>query len=274
MHKLLLTSPAGYAKRLMKAFEECDTRAQFHPVSRPMIQTDVAIDTSVFHSFFHQLEAYDYLAFSSRKSIEAFALGLQQEGISIPTSLGLCAIGKDNELVRKSLDTEPVFFSSEPSPMGIVRQLENLSSHGKRIAVLAPQVLGMEEPPIVPDFLNGLQQIGMEVTRINAYQTKAATEEVLTSTCAEILQDTYHAVVFTSGTEIKVFLKMIPEDTTLETFLQHLRVICYGPYTARCAVDYGLRVDFTSPAFGSFQEFVSQLTNYYTNQELSLSAEE
>ena len=265
MTKLLLTSPAGYAQRLLKAFSECSDATQFHPVSCPMIETDVSIDSADSIRFFHQLDEYDYIAFSSRKSIEAFALGLQKEGIRIPASLRLCAIGKDNEMLRESLHTEPAFVSAEPSPMGIVRHLEQLSIDGMRIGVLAPQVIGMEEPPIVPDFINGLKAIGMQPSRINVYHTKSASKEVLSETARHITEKTYDGVVFTSGTEIKVFLQMVPSQLTIDEFVKDLTVICYGPYTARCAADYGLKVDFTSPAFGSFQQLVTEISHYYSN---------
>lgn len=273
MINLLITSPSGYAQRLLKAFEDDEKKQNFllgdspcfHPVSQPMILTEVAIGTPQFRDFVHQLASYDYLAFSSRKSIEAFALGLQKEKVQLPATVRLCAIGKDNEMLREALQVEPAFVSNEPSPMGIVRHLatEVPDSKGKQIAVLAPQVVGMTEPPIVPDFIHGLEQIGMYPHRVNVYQTQAASRETLVATASQILHDDYDAVVFTSGTEIKVFLQMIPETMSVDAFLQHLTVICYGPYTARCAADYGVKVDFVSPAYGSFQELVSEIRKYY-----------
>lgn len=268
MHKLLLTSPAGYAQRLTTAFKEEDADQFFVPESIPMIRTTIATDDAAFVSFLHELATYDYIAFSSRKAIEAFAVGLQQEGIPLPATVRLCAIGKDNEMLREALHVEPAFIAAEPSPMGIVRHLESLSLTGApRIAVLAPQVIGMEEPSIVPDFIRGLAQIGMRPIRINAYHTQAAAREVLADTASKIMNNAYESVIFTSGTEIKVFLQMIPENVSLSAFFQHLTVICYGPYTARCASEYGVKVDFTSPSFGSFQELVKQVKIYYKDKK-------
>ena len=263
MIHLLLTSPAGYARRLERAFAERDFADTYQLVSTPMIRTDIDVASDAFRNFVHHLKDYDYIAFCSRKAIEALAAGLLQEQVSLPETLQLCAIGKDNEMVREALHVDPAFIAEEPSPWGIVRHLEGCPVAGKRIAVLAPQVVGLEEPPIVPDFVDGLRQTGMQPVRITAYRTEAAAPAVLQETARQILCDTYDAVVFTSGTEIKVFLQMVPQGMAFTDFLQHIRVICYGPYTARCARRYGVPVDFTSPAFGSFQELVGQLHAYY-----------
>ena len=121
----------------------------------------------------------------------------------------------------------------------------------------------MEELSVVPDFVKGLTAVGMESFRVNVYRAQAASVHVLEDTCRQILHQDYDAVVFTSGTEIKVFLQMIPAKMSKADFSKNVKVICYGPYTARCAADYGVKVDFTSPAFGSFQELVAQISIFY-----------
>ena len=263
---ILITSPEGYADRLTKAFEECSQMAHFHPISIPMIHTNVYTLSDDFQNLMKQLNEYDYLAFSSRKAIEAFAIGLKETGAILPTSIQMCAIGKDNEFLKESLHVEPAFISSEPSPRGIVKHLQGIAeTKGRRIAVLTPQVIGMEEPSIVPNFITGLEEIGMHPVRITAYQTKAASKETIKETSKKILNNEFDAVIFTSGTEIKVFLELIPENMSVDTFLQDLTVICYGPYTASCAKKYGVKVNFTSQAFGSFQELVEQISFYYNN---------
>lgn len=265
---ILVTSPKGYAARLVKAFEESAQNAIFHPVSVPMIHTEVYTDSDDFQYLMRHLNEFDYLAFCSRKAIEAFTIGLNETGTSLPTSIKLCAIGKDNEFLVESLHTEPAFISTEPSPRGIINHLKGITeSVGKRIGVLAPQVIGMEEPTIVPDFINGLKDIGMNPTRITAYQTKAADTALLEETIQQILTHQFDAVIFTSGTEIKVFLQMVPAGMSAAEFVKGLSILCYGPYTASCAISYGLKVDFTSKAFGSFQELVQQLSSYYDKKQ-------
>ena len=261
---ILLTSPKGYAARLGKAFEESLQMTDFHAISVPMIQTDIYTESDDFQHLIHHLNEFDYLAFCSRKAIETFAVGLKDSGLELPSSLQLCAIGKDNELINELLHTSPAFISVEPSPQGIVNQLERISEAiGKRIAVLAPQVIGMAEPSIVPDFISRLENIGMHPVRITTYQTKPAAIETLKATSKKILDQKFEAVIFTSGTEIKVFLQMVPEGMSVDTFVKDITIICYGPYTASCANQYGLKVDFTSKAFGSFQELIKQLALYY-----------
>ena len=264
MKTLLLTSPAGYAQRLLKAFDERNKKDAFQLVSIPMIETTIYTDAPEFVNFIGQLHEFDYVAFSSRKAIDALADYIQAAHVSLPVSVRWCAIGKDNEWLVERLGIQPAFIAEEPSPQGIVRYLSQQEAiKGKRIAVLAPEVIGMEEPSIVPDFLCGLVEIGMLPSRITAYQTRAVRQEVLYSTAQQIQKMIYDAVVFTSGTEIKVFLQMIPEGVSVEEFTKKLTVICYGPYTARCAQQYGVNVDFISTSFDSFQGLVDQIYTYY-----------
>ena len=223
MRNLLITSPAGYARRFLNAYAELGDQVQCKPVSVPMIETDIYTESADFKAFIQSLEKYDYVAFSSRKAIEAFATYIEQYHLTLPSHLNYCAIGKDNELLEIGLHVRPAFISREPSPKGIVSELaliENISN--KSIAVLAPQVIGMEEPNIVPDFIEGLLQIGMEVTRVTAYQTKAVSTEVLAATREKIQSGEISGVVFTSGTEIKVFLRMLPQDTSVNEFLKEI----------------------------------------------------
>ena len=279
MKKILLTSPQGYAERLVRAFEESTEVTDLWPVSVPMIQTDILPESPEMLHLLQHLADYDYLAFSSRKAIESFAAACQQNSCTLPDSLQLCAIGKDNEALHELLHCKPSFISDEPSPAGIVKHLSTVpESSDRRIAVLAPNVIDMKEPDIVPNFLKGLEEIGLRVTRVTAYQTSACAAETLSQLRQAILNDTYHAVLFTSGTEIKVFLRMLESDwqylTTEqkecgngcqanEDLLKHLQVLCYGPYTASVATHLGVHVDFTSPSYGSFQELVRELHIYY-----------
>ena len=206
---------------MIRAFEAEEGMAHFHVVSCPMIVTTIVRDEAFWLDFMVHLEEYDYVAFSRRKAIEAFAEAWKLRGGALPSSVGWCAIGKDNEMLRERLQVEPAFIVAEPSPMGIVKHLEGCpSSRGRRIAVLAPQVVGMAEPPIVPDFIRGLENIGMKPSRFNVYQTQAADGETLDLTARRIQEKVYAAVVFTSGTEIKVFLQMVPKGVSTAEFMK------------------------------------------------------
>ena len=264
MKNLLITSPAGYAQRFLNAYAELGCGVQCKPISVPMIQTDIYTDSEDFRTFIRDWETFDYVAFSSRKAIEAFAEFVVQHGLVIPFQLKCCAIGKDNELLESALHVRPVFISREPSPKGIVNELAEINDIvGRKIAVLAPQVIGMEEPNVVPDFIQGLQDIGMDVARVTAYQTRAVSADILKKTKERILQGELSGIVFTSGTEIKVFLRMIPQDTSVDEFLQDITIICYGPYTAAYAKRLGIKVDYTSTSFGSFNDFVKKIEEFF-----------
>ena len=262
MKRLLITSPQGYAERLLKAFGSGNRDGEFEVTSIPMIQT-VIHTSEEFVRFISKLTDYDYVAFSSRKAIEALAAYVEAQGIELTSQVKWCAIGKDNEALSTLLHVEPAFIAEEPSPMGIVHELAAIDGiAGRRIAVLAPKVVGMEEPHIVPDFIACLERIGMQVDRITAYHTLAASSHDLQHARCMMEQGQIDAIVFTSGTEIQMLLRTLPQGMDANTFLKDINIICYGPYTASCAQKLGLKVDFTSPRFGSFQQLVEEMIGY------------
>ena len=259
--KVLIPSPAAYASRLEKALVEVsDSAVNFKPVCLPMITTTTAIDTEEFNTFFAQLADYDYVAFCSRRAIDAYASKLSQQGLTAPSSVGHIAIGSDNDWLTSRLGIQPAFLAKESSPMGIVRVLRQMPGiSGKRIAVLAPKVVGMPEPDVVPTFVDSLKAIGMRTDRIHAYTTTAADEATRRSLLELLEKKAVDCIAFTSGTEATVIRSIIANEGLLED----VQVVCFGPYTAAHVKGQGMEVSFVSPEFHSFQAFARHLHQFF-----------
>ncbi|MCR5077732.1 MAG: uroporphyrinogen-III synthase [Prevotella sp.] len=262
--RVLITAPEGYALRLAKALKTVRRLdgARLCPVGIPMIATWTDTESEEFAQFVSSLSGFDYIVFTSRRAIAAVS-EVMAAGKVLREQLrgGCCAIGKDNDFLRSELHVEPCFMAEEPSPVGIVRELEHREDiRGKRIAVLGPRVENLTEPDTVPDFLHALAEAGMEVTFVPAYVTGGVGEKELLR-AADVLRErsqlTY--VAFTSGAEAQVFHRLSALMPDYEQVMRSVSVVCFGPYTAKCCRKEGLRVDFVSKDFSSFQAFAKAL---------------
>ncbi len=256
---ILVTSPAGYATRFQKQFEG----SKLTPVVIPMIETVIPKDCKEVDLLLKRLNDYDYLAFSSRKAIESFALRLQKDSTDWDklNNVKCCAIGKDAEYLQEMLHCSNAVQPEEPSPMGIVCKLKEIPNiSGKSIAVLAPKVEGMTEPDVVPEFICALQKLNMKVTRIPAYITRATNRSTLVRATELIRNGKVACIAFTSGTEIEVLLNALENNASL---LSHTTIACFGPYTANYAKKKGLKVEIVAKDFSSFEGFVNAIQDYF-----------
>ncbi len=254
--KIFFGTPAGYAERLSDAISEAGGTA----VSVPLIETVIPAENPGVDSLLMHIADYDYIAFSSRKAIEAFyeagAGDIEKEMLE---GITFCAIGKDAELLEHyGVCAEIV--PDESSPQGIVDALAVIDGiAGRSVAVIVPEVRGISEPNVVPGFISGLKNIGMKVSRINAYRTGLAEIEGKDELVSDIISGRYDIIAFTSTAEIEAFLLTMESST-----LPHGQVIaCFGPYTAANAGDMGLDVDIIADDYSSFSGFVRALEDYY-----------
>ncbi len=251
---ILITAPELYSKRLRSAFERGEFQDSLKFTYLPLITTQRLENRAEIDRFIYELSNYDLLIFCSRMAIESFAEYVEELGVELPGSCGYCAIGKDNEALESCLGIAPTFISSEPSPQGIINHLAQQEGiEGQRVAVLAPVVEGITTPDTVPNFIAGLQNIGVRVEEIASYCTKGVDAA---QSLSEII-DTLDAVAFCSGAEVEVFLRIVGEN---RDSLSHL---IYGPYTANYAQKLGLRVDMVNPNFDNFDQFIRNIANYY-----------
>lgn len=212
------------------------------------------------------------MAFTSRTGIAAFSEAL--DGVATPP-LGpdgevftVSALGKDAELLSESfiarLCENPgrirVIVPPVATPSGLVEILG--LGQGKRVLCPVPRVIGLDEPPVVPEFLAGLARMGWVAVRVNAYETRwrGGAAELVGMMEEEGGVD---AIVFTSTAEVEGLLKSLEEVGLdwgmVRRMCPRMLVAAHGPVTAVGAEKLGVGIDVVSSRFGSFDGVVDAL---------------
>ncbi|KAL3525127.1 hypothetical protein ACH5RR_013499 [Cinchona calisaya] len=220
------------------------------------------------------LEEFSGVAFTSRTGITAFteALNSIQTAPLAPDgeTFTVSALGKDSEVLDKSfiekLCENPgrieILVPPVATPSSLVESLG--FGQGRKLLCPVPLVLGLEEPPVVPNFLSDLAKMGWKAVRVDGYETRWAgptcAEEAVRRTEEECGLD---AIVFTSTAEVEGLLKSLKE-LGMNWEIMRLRcprmlVAAHGPVTASGAERLGVGIDLVSSRFESFDGVVDAL---------------
>ena len=126
-----------------------------------------------------------------------------------------------------------------------------------------PLVVGLEEPPVVPAFLQELRDFGWAPARVEAYETRWAGPRCAEGIVKGSEDEGIDAVVFTSSAEVEGLLKSLREfGLNFEEVRRRcpgLVVAAHGPVTAAGAERLGVKVDVVSSKFGSFDGIIDVL---------------
>ncbi|KAI5683877.1 hypothetical protein M9H77_05105 [Catharanthus roseus] len=282
---IAFTTPHNYAGRLSQVIK----LHGWSPLSCPSIiveitpQTISSIQNYLLTPNSHPgksfLEDFSALAFTSRTGITAFSEALTP--IEKPpldpkgeNPFTISALGKDSELLDESFLVKicenpsriKVLIPQIATPKGLVDSLG--LGQGRKVLCPVPLVLGLEEPPVVPDFLNDLAKKGWIPVRVNAYKTRWAGPK-----CAEVVKNrgNLDAIVFTSTGEVEGFLKSLKELglnwEMMRKRFPRMVVAAHGPVTACGAEKLGVEIDVVSSKFDSFDGVIDAL-DYRWNKSL------
>ncbi|HEY9859451.1 MAG TPA: uroporphyrinogen-III synthase, partial [Candidatus Obscuribacterales bacterium] len=192
----MITAPRSYAARLSQAL----IAEGALPILMPAIETCHLSNFTELYVAFEDIEQYDWIAFTSKNGIEAFFERMRS--LELPFSLiehcKICAIGKDaDKLAEFGLKAD--LIPEEPSPQGIVAELAKIPDiAGQVVLAPAPEVVGVPEPDVVPNFLASLQQLKMIVHRVPTYLTRAVDKALYTVELALLKQGHIDAIAFSS----------------------------------------------------------------------------
>lgn len=145
-----------------------------------------------------------------------------------------------------------------PTPSGLVESLG--PGIGRKVLCPVPLVIGVEEPPVVPNFLHELEASGWVPVKAGAYETRWAGPE-----CAEaiVVEETLDGMIFTSTAEVEGLLKGLRELGwdwgMVRRRWPELLVAAHGPVTAAGAERLGVGVDVVGSRFDSFDGVVNAL---------------
>ncbi|PKA57062.1 hypothetical protein AXF42_Ash002366 [Apostasia shenzhenica] len=263
--RVAFTTPPSYGAR----FAHLLHLRGASPIPLPTVAVDYSLQTlAAVRPFLHRevLEHFSAILFTSRTGVSAVALALADSPPPLSES-GDCfvvaALGRDAETLNElhllqklchKRDRIQLLVPKIASPMGLVEALGE--GFGRRALCPVPTVIGLEEPPVVPEFLRGLEVSGWVPTRVPAYETRWAgprSAEELVKGKIEVLD----AIVFTSTAEVEGLVKGLETMglswRTVREKWPEMVVAAHGPVTAKGAERFGVAIDLVSSKFSSFE---------------------
>ncbi|WP_424096703.1 uroporphyrinogen-III synthase [Moorena producens] len=255
--RIIVTAPRIYGSRLSQQI----INQGGLPIVMPTIETCLLGNSPELDAALRQIHKFDWIAFTSRNGIDAFFERMASLGIStsVLKNCQLSAIGKDAERLSDFGVTADL-VPAEASPTGIVTELSNYPTiDQKTILVPIPEVVGIPEPNVIPNFISGLQELGMKVTPVLTYQTRILDKTIYNIELNLIRQGKIDVIAFSSTAEVTAFLTMVnsPQD------YNHCVVACFGPYTAANTEKLGLTVSIVSESYSSFEGFANAIANFF-----------
>lgn len=272
---IAFTTPSNYADRLSRVLAQKLINHQLLWCPTVIVESTPHTQQSLLQHLSSGFDYFSAIAFTSRTGITSFSDVLQFNELNLPLlppngpPLAVSALGKDADLLT------PDFISklcSNPSKIKILvppvatptSMVESLGvRHGCKILCPVPDVIGLHEPRVVPDFLRALELKGWVPVRVSAYETRWGGVN-----CAAPLleqQLPLAAIVFTSTAEVEGLLKSLRGlglawDALMKRYPE-LIVAAHGPVTAAGANSLGVTVDVVSSRFGSFDGVVEALAS-------------
>ncbi|KAJ3707348.1 hypothetical protein LUZ61_011053 [Rhynchospora tenuis] len=278
--RIAFTTPPNYATRLTPLLH---LRAAT-PLPVPTISVNPSSSTlSSLRSLINKgaLDSFSALAFTSRTGISSFSLALSQSPLPSPplSSSGepfiVAALGTDADALHQG---DPSLLSllcpANPSrvrvrvpevaiPAGIVKSLGY--GFGRKVLCPVPDVIGLNEPDVVPRFLGDLELAGWVAVRVPAYETKWVGPH-----CADVLVELdgeLDAIVFTSTAEVEGLLKGLDAVgwnwEKVKKRWPCMVVAAHGPVTAKGVERLGLTVDVVGERFSSFDGVLDALSSRF-----------
>lgn len=231
------------------------------PLLMPTIETCPLENFTKLDAALQKIDTYDWITFTSRSGIEAFFHRMEELEINpfVLTKCRLCAIGIDAEKLAAfgvKVDIKP----QESSPAGIIAELAKIPNiANQNVLVLVPEVVGIPEPNVIPNFILGLEQLGMKVTRVPTYMTRCLDKTVYEVELNLIRQSKIDVIAFSSTAEVTSFLQMVNSKSDYE----HCIIACFGPYTAANAEKLGVNVSIVAQDYSSFAGFADAIVSFF-----------
>ncbi|KEH41583.1 putative tetrapyrrole biosynthesis, uroporphyrinogen III synthase [Medicago truncatula] len=263
------TTPQNYASRLSHLL----TVNAFKPLWCPTLTIQPTPSTFSPYLSPHSLDPFSAIAFTSRTAIQSFhqaISSLSHPPLSVdgPT-FTVAALGKDSELLHKEFlsricagsDRVKVLVPPVATPSSLASELGD--GGGRRVMCPVPLVVGLEEPPVVPSFLQELRDGGWVPVRVEAYETRWSGPRCAEGIVKAVEEEGLDAVVFTSSAEVEGLLKSLDGFGMgfgdLRRKCPGLVVAAHGPVTAAGAERLGVEVDVVSSKFHSFDGIIDVL---------------
>lgn len=255
--RILVTAPRNYATRLSHYL----IAKGGLPLLMPTIETCQLENLAELDMVLQQIDTFDWIAFTSRNGIDAFFQRMKELDLcpSILNTCLLCAIGKDAERLA-TFGVNVDLIPTESSPTGIIAELAKIPDIAKKsVLVPVPDVVGLPEPDVIPNFVAGLENLGMNVTRVPTYMTRCLDKTLYDVELNLIRQGKIDAIALSSTAEITGFLHMVDSKQDYESCV----IACFGPYTAANAKKLGVDVSIVAKNYSSFEGFAEAIAEFF-----------
>jgi len=254
--RVLFCTPRNYAQKLAGLL----VRHGALPVWMPTIVIEPMTDYAEFDAAIRKLADYDWISFTSRNGIEAFFSRLEALGLdkSVLSDIKVSALGND----RSALEERGIKVDLLPpaaSTRGVVAELQSRGETNGRILLPVPEVRGMDEPSVIPEYVAQLEDLGMSPHRVPAYATHRVTQG-LELELQMVLAGQLDLIAFSSVGEIDGLLYLLGDRSDV---LSRQILACYGPVTANGAKQRGLRVDIVAEDYSMFEGYIEAMEDYF-----------
>jgi uroporphyrinogen-III synthase len=119
--------------------------------------------------------------------------------------------------------------------------------------------MGVPESNIMPDLIKDLSKIGMLPIKIVGYITKANNLKDYPEIAELVVSKDIDIIAFTSTAEISALLKNVNIKD-----LKSIKTACFGPYTGKNAIKFGLNPVYIGQKYSSFEDFVSGIKSFFS----------
>lgn len=253
--KVLFTSPRHYAGSLASLLVERGAR----PVWMPTIAIYPVDDYTEFDKALMNLGDYAWVGITSIMGSQAFVNRIKALGLDAAAAQkARIAAFRQDAIPLSQLGIEADLIPAVNYPSTMIEEIEKLGPRGGKVLVPVPEVHGVEEPFVIPEFISELERIGMLPHRVAVYATHA-TNEGNDWAKTMLLNGEIDVTLITSSAEIFSLLNLI--DNQVE-FLNRGKVAYMGGYTARTGEAYGINVDMIPEVF-SMTGVVEALEAYF-----------
>ncbi len=251
--KILVTAPAIYGQNLARLIRNNKGIA----LEYPAIKTYVPKDLSSLHSIFKNINDFEDIILPSRTAIDAFFKACADTGQSGNLErINFYALGKDQVYLKNKYNLKVAAEPEETGPNGLVRYFKQLETQPKKpILVVAPKVIGVPEPNVIPDFIKALSALRLKTIKIQGYMTEAQNLSTNKELSNLIAHKEIDIITFTSTAEIAVMLKYFGPDK-----INQFKIACFGPYTGKNAEKMGLKTWYIGQKYSRFEDFVSGIS--------------
>ena len=255
---IVVSAPSIYAQRLKTALEKHQAKVVLMPAIKTTIHDSLPELKALYESTNSRSQMFDYIILPSRNAIKAFDRAIKHDKSYTSWKSGpYYTIGKDRELLQQ-LGYKSEIKLVEPSLKGIIETIKLQRNYkGKDLLLIAPKVINMPIPSIVPNFIKEIEQLGITCHIIAGYTTSAIINKENEKVIEGLKKGKYDMLAITSGGEC------IAINSHTPPFSIECDIACFGPYTAQSARNAGFKVDLISEKFGSFDDFATSIVKYY-----------